>query len=73
MYIYIYTYIYIPGKNFNNDGNQKKYTSRLSEFFPLILSLFCQFYIVFCRFAAFLASERRQPVARMLTYTFSFF
>ena len=38
-------YIYIPGKNFKNDGNQN---ILLAEF-PLILGWFWQFYVVFAR------------------------
>ena len=64
----VFFYICImPGKKFMNDGNQKLHMP-FRRIFPLLLVWFCQFYIVFCHFASFLAPQRRQPVAGMPTF-----
>ena len=73
----IFVCIYHTKKKINNDGNQKLQLP-FRRIFPLILSWFWPFYVVFWRFASFLAilrrfcplasfliPKRRQPVARM--------
>ena len=48
-------------ENFNNDGNRKLHLP-FRRIFPFILG-------VFCRFGAFSTPHRRQPVARISTYS----